>query len=58
MTRQYLSEDPRTNRIDDSLQLFKQICSNPLLKQAHLVLFLSMYAVYPLQTDRSHVICR
>ncbi|KAH9923267.1 G-protein alpha subunit [Fomitopsis serialis] len=38
---QYLSEDPRTNRIDDSLQLFKQICSNPLLKQAHLVLFLN-----------------
>ncbi|KZT73657.1 G-protein alpha subunit [Daedalea quercina L-15889] len=38
---QYLSEDPRTNRIDDSLQLFKQICSNQLLKQAHLVLFLN-----------------
>lgn len=39
---QYLDEDPRTNRVDDSLQLFKQICSNQLLKRAHLVLFLSM----------------
>ncbi|KAF8150073.1 guanine nucleotide binding protein, alpha subunit [Crassisporium funariophilum] len=29
---QYLEEDPRTNRIDDSLQLFTQICSNALLK--------------------------
>ncbi|KZT02620.1 G-protein alpha subunit [Laetiporus sulphureus 93-53] len=38
---QYLSEDPRTNRVDDSLQLFKQICSNQLLKNAHLVLFLN-----------------
>ncbi|OJT15553.1 Guanine nucleotide-binding protein alpha-4 subunit [Trametes pubescens] len=38
---QYLDEDPRTNRIDDSLQLFKQICSNALLKRAHLVLFLN-----------------
>ncbi|KAI0058653.1 G-alpha-domain-containing protein [Artomyces pyxidatus] len=38
---QYLEEDPRTNRIDDSLQLFTQICSNPLLKHIHLVLFLN-----------------
>ncbi|TBU49747.1 G-protein alpha subunit [Dichomitus squalens] len=38
---QYLDEDPRTNRVDDSLQLFKQICSNVLLKRAHLVLFLN-----------------
>ncbi|KAF5340882.1 hypothetical protein D9758_012178 [Tetrapyrgos nigripes] len=38
---QYLEEDPRTNRIDDSLQLFTQICSNPLLKSVHLVLFLN-----------------
>jgi hypothetical protein len=43
MTRpgQYLEEDPRTNRIDDSLQLFTTICSNQLLKNIHLVLFLS-----------------
>jgi guanine nucleotide-binding protein alpha-1 subunit len=43
MTRpgQYLEEDARTNRIDDSLQLFTAICSNQLLKNIHLVLFLS-----------------
>ncbi|EKM78820.1 hypothetical protein AGABI1DRAFT_114397 [Agaricus bisporus var. burnettii JB137-S8] len=38
---QYLEEDPRVNRIDDSLQLFTQICSNALLKNVHLVLFLN-----------------
>ncbi|KAI0070421.1 G-protein alpha subunit [Panus rudis PR-1116 ss-1] len=38
---QYLEEDPRTNRIDDSLQLFTEICSNALLKKVHLVLFLN-----------------
>ncbi|KAI9439798.1 G-alpha-domain-containing protein [Lactarius indigo] len=38
---QYLDEDPRTNRIDDSLQLFTSICSNQLLKNIHLVLFLN-----------------
>ncbi|KAJ4490955.1 guanine nucleotide binding protein, alpha subunit [Lentinula aciculospora] len=38
---QYLDEDPRTNRIDDSLQLFMAICSNKLLKKAHLVLMLN-----------------
>ncbi|THH27373.1 hypothetical protein EUX98_g6819 [Antrodiella citrinella] len=38
---QFLDEDPRTNRIDDSLQLFTQICANPLLKKVHLVLFLN-----------------
>lgn len=45
--KQYLDEDPRTNRVDDSLQLFKQICSNPLLKRAHLVLFLSKFSMLP-----------
>ncbi|KAG8858702.1 hypothetical protein FRB96_004839 [Tulasnella sp. 330] len=38
---QYLEEDGRTNRVDDSLQLFTLICSNPLLKNVHLVLFLN-----------------
>ncbi|KAE9394707.1 guanine nucleotide binding protein, alpha subunit [Gymnopus androsaceus JB14] len=38
---QYLEEDPKTNRIDDSLQLFTLICSNKLLKKAHLVLMLN-----------------
>ncbi|EED85168.1 candidate G-protein alpha subunit [Postia placenta Mad-698-R] len=38
---QYLEEDPRTNRIDDSLQLFTSICSNKLLQKAALVLMLN-----------------
>ncbi|KAH7928951.1 G-protein alpha subunit [Leucogyrophana mollusca] len=38
---QYLEEDPRTNRVDDSLQLFTAICSNKLLKNSHLVLLLN-----------------
>ncbi|EGO25997.1 hypothetical protein SERLADRAFT_466917 [Serpula lacrymans var. lacrymans S7.9] len=38
---QYLEEDTRTNRIDDSLQLFTAICSNKLLKNSHLVLLLN-----------------
>lgn len=37
----YLEEDGRTNRIDDSLKLFTSICSNKLLKNAHLVLLLN-----------------
>jgi hypothetical protein len=38
---QYLEEDYKVNRIDDSLQTFTSICSNPLLKNVHLVLFLN-----------------
>lgn len=38
---QYLEEDVRTNRLDDSLQLFTAICSNKLLKNSHLVLLLN-----------------
>ncbi|EKM54839.1 uncharacterized protein PHACADRAFT_258978 [Phanerochaete carnosa HHB-10118-sp] len=38
---QYLEEDPRTNRIDDSLQLFTTICQNKLLAKAALVLMLN-----------------
>ena len=46
--KQYLEEDPRTNRIDDSLQLFTAICSNRLLKGVHLVLFLSTSSIQSL----------
>ena len=50
---QYLEEDPRTNRIDDSLQLWTMVCSNLLLKNAHLVLMLNkVRRVFPL-VDRS-----
>ena len=38
---QYLEEDYKVNRIDDSLQTFTSVCSNPLLKNVHLVLFLN-----------------
>ncbi|CCA71310.1 related to guanine nucleotide-binding protein alpha-4 subunit [Serendipita indica DSM 11827] len=38
---QYLEEDYKINRIDDSLQTFTSICANPLLKNVHLVLFLN-----------------
>lgn len=38
---QYLEEDPKTNRIDDSLQLWTQITSSPMLRDVHLVLFLN-----------------
>ncbi|KDQ55670.1 hypothetical protein JAAARDRAFT_37068 [Jaapia argillacea MUCL 33604] len=38
---QYLEEDPRTNRIDDSLQLFTAIVQNKLLQKAALVLMLN-----------------
>lgn len=38
---QYLAEDPDVNRIQDSLELFKKICDNPLLGKAEIVLFLN-----------------
>ncbi|KAJ2932040.1 hypothetical protein H1R20_g5040, partial [Candolleomyces eurysporus] len=49
---QYLEEDPRTNRIDDSLQLFTQICSNALLKNVHLVLFLNKTDILRAKLER------
>ena len=36
-----LSEDPRINRLDDSMQLWKLVCSNRLLARTELVLFLN-----------------
>jgi hypothetical protein len=38
---QYLEEDPGTNRIHDSLQLFTSTCSNKLLKNSSMVLMLN-----------------
>ncbi|KAF5359184.1 hypothetical protein D9756_003518 [Leucocoprinus leucothites] len=49
---QYLEEDPRVNRIDDSLQLFTQICSNALLKNVHLVLFLNKTDLLKAKIDK------
>ncbi|KAF8581891.1 G-alpha-domain-containing protein [Ramaria rubella] len=36
-----LEEDPHVNRLQDSINLWKQICRSPLLKQAQLILFLN-----------------
>ncbi|KAF8512067.1 guanine nucleotide binding protein, alpha subunit [Gautieria morchelliformis] len=36
-----LDEDPRVNRLQDSLNLWKQICRSPLLAKAQLILFLN-----------------
>jgi len=49
---QYLDEDTRTNRIDDSLQLFTQICANSLLKKVHLVLFLNKTDLLKAKLDK------
>lgn len=38
---QYLEEDPRVNRIDDSLQLWTLVCTNKLLAKAALILLLN-----------------
>ncbi|KAF7782097.1 hypothetical protein Agabi119p4_1473 [Agaricus bisporus var. burnettii] len=38
---EYLEEDSKVNRIEDSLQLFSAICSSKLLKDADLVLLLN-----------------
>ena len=38
---QYLEEEPRTNRLEYSLELWNLVCFNPLLKNAQLVLVLN-----------------
>jgi hypothetical protein len=38
---QWLDEDPRTNRLDDSMKLFEAVCRNLLLRKAMLVLFMN-----------------
>ncbi|PWN20043.1 G-alpha-domain-containing protein [Microstroma glucosiphilum] len=38
---QHLTEDPRVNRLADSLDLFEQVVENPLLRNVTLVLFLN-----------------
>ncbi|CAG8535901.1 6180_t:CDS:2, partial [Cetraspora pellucida] len=34
-------EDSDTNRMDDSIQLFEEICNNPLMINTHIILFLN-----------------
>ena len=43
-TAHHLAYVPKVSRVISSLQLFTYICSNKLLKNAHLVLFLSKCA--------------
>ncbi|KZS95073.1 guanine nucleotide binding protein, alpha subunit, partial [Sistotremastrum niveocremeum HHB9708] len=38
---QSLSESPSTNRMDDSINLWKMLCANKLLKKVALILFLN-----------------
>ena len=38
---QRLEEDPRVNRLEDSILLWTSICSSPLLSKVQLVLFLN-----------------
>ncbi|KAG8785017.1 hypothetical protein FRC12_018077 [Ceratobasidium sp. 428] len=38
---QTLAEDRRVNRVEDSIQLFKQVCGNKLLASVNIVLFLN-----------------
>jgi guanine nucleotide-binding protein subunit alpha len=48
---QYLEEDYKINRIDDSLQTFTSVCSNPILKNVHLVLFLNKVDILKQKLD-------
>ncbi|KAJ3474232.1 hypothetical protein NLI96_g12577 [Meripilus lineatus] len=36
-----LEEDPKVNRLEDSITLWRQICENPLLSKTTLILFLN-----------------
>ncbi|KAF8742334.1 hypothetical protein AX14_005200 [Amanita brunnescens Koide BX004] len=38
---QYLEEDPTVNRLEDSIKLWKEMCSNKILANAELILFLN-----------------
>ena len=36
-----LDEDPKVNRLEDSITLWRQVCENPLLAKTTLILFLN-----------------
>jgi hypothetical protein len=38
---QWLDEEPKMNRLDDSMKLFDWLCANPMLANATIILFLS-----------------
>ncbi|KAH8097053.1 G-alpha-domain-containing protein [Cristinia sonorae] len=48
---QALAEDPGVNRLEDSVLLWKSICSNPLLSQTNIVLFLNKIDILKAKLD-------
>jgi hypothetical protein len=48
---QWLDEDPRTNRLDDSMKLFDMVCRSPILARTVLVLFLNKIDVLKRKLD-------
>lgn len=49
---QALVEDPRINRLEDSLSLFKSICKSPLLQDVNIVLFLNKVSARSLRVRK------
>ncbi|KAL9709773.1 hypothetical protein Ac2012v2_006825 [Leucoagaricus gongylophorus] len=43
---QMLEEDPKTNRLHDSAQLWKEVISNKHLQQTNLILFLNKVDIF------------
>ncbi|KAJ7138460.1 G-protein alpha subunit-domain-containing protein [Mycena crocata] len=43
---QYLREDSSVNRLEDSVALWKTICSNTILQRVSLILFLNKYDIF------------
>jgi len=48
---QVLEEDPRVNRLEDSIYLWKEICSNPLLARSTLILFMNKMDILEANLD-------
>ena len=48
---QVLAEDETVNRLEDSVLLWKSICSNPLLGKTNLILFLNKIDIFRAKLD-------
>lgn len=48
---QVLAEDETVNRLEDSVLLWKSICSNPLLGKTNLILFLNKVDIFKAKLD-------
>lgn len=55
---QVLSEDPRVNRVADSLHLFRAICANKLLANVNIVLFLNKVRLFFFSFDSGNRVDR